>query len=199
MKNRVLSVLMATLCTANVMANEGPNWNTVEIGQVDVDIQYNIKADGFKIGGTYLLNENFFVLGEYQRVRDKLDGTHSTWEFDIWNVGAGYRTQIMTGTDLYASLAYEEIETSLSNGVGSSGLYGFSGKVGLRTIWSNNIETDLAVGHLEYDHASGDDVVHEFIYEAKAYYHFNDHFSLGLAYRDTDVHEYSSILAKYSF
>lgn len=194
MKKQVLGALLATLCTAQAaMANEAPNWNTVEAGYIDADIQYDIQADGFKVGGTYLLNENFFVLGEYNRVRDGLNGTNSTWEFDIWNVGVGYRTQIMTGTDFYVSLAYEEMDVNLTNAYGSGGIDGYSGKVGIRTMWSNDIETDVAIGHLEYDDYS------EFLYEAKAYYHFNDSFAVGLAYRDVDQHNFSSIVAKYSF
>lgn len=142
------SVLMVILiaCSATAAA-QGTNYNYVQgsYGRVDLDDSVvDVDGDGLGFSGSLEIDENFHVYGEYQAA-DIDFGTDLT----ILELGVGYHTNISPFMDVYANLAYIDIEADAI--IGSADDKGISMGIGLRGSVSDSVELYGGLDYVDFD------------------------------------------------
>jgi hypothetical protein len=169
MKRFVSFVLLMSL--AGAVSAEGLSYTYAELGYGRVNIDSpDVDGDGFGIGGSFALTDQFHLLGSYQ-----------TADFDFGvdynelNLGVGFNTAMTDAIDVVASLSYVNVDVSAS-GFGSADDNGYSVGVGLRGLVSPQVEL---FGGLEFVdlNDSGNDTV----FGAGFRFNINEMFSVGLS------------------
>ena len=169
-------VLSGMLASANAATF---NYNYVEGAYEDID-RDGSDGDDFRVSGSYDISPHFNILAEYATgdFDNPLGG--SSLDTDEFAIGVGYHTEIAPTTDFTANVRVvdQDIETVVND-------TGYGVGVGLRHMFTNNIEGDVNVDFVDVDNF--DDT----IFKVGARYHFNPVVSAGLAYstsvEDIDV------------
>ena len=139
--SRSFAVLTALLLASPVMA-DGLSYNFIEGAYARVELDddiVDVDGDGFGIGGSFEINENFFGFAGY-----------SSAEFDFGvdlnqlDAGIGYHTGISANTDFVATLAYvrAEVDAGLFGSVDEDG---WGASIGLRSMVSDRVELNGAI------------------------------------------------------
>ena len=104
--------------------------------EVDVDLGGGLDADGdgFAVGGSAAINDNWFVFVDYSSAE-----LESVVDFDQLSAGAGYHSDLSAKTDWYATLAYVSAEVS-AGGFGSADDSGAGVAVGVRSMLNPKLE-----------------------------------------------------------
>jgi hypothetical protein len=145
------------------------NWISVGYGMIDFD-DVNVDGDGFGIDGSYAINDDFHVFGEY--VAANLDfGVDAT----TFSAGIGYNTEMSDVVDAYARLSYEYVEVDMPV-FGSDDDSGFGFGVGLRFAAGANVELNAGIDYVDYGGSGGDDTA----LSLGGLYNFTPSFALGL-------------------
>ena len=157
------SVLLMFLVAFSVSVNaQGVNYNYVQgsYGRVDLDVPpFDIDGDGFGLSASFVINENFYVFGEYQAADSDFVG-----DLDLMELGVGYHTDITPNMDVYANLGYLEFETysgggggcpigvaCTSGGGGAGDSDALTVGLGLRSAVSEAIELFGGFDYIEFD------------------------------------------------
>ena len=151
MMRSVFIVLLAAF-SASVSA-QGVNYNYIQgsYGRVDLDDSViDVDGDGFGISGSFAVNENFHVFGEYQTA-DMDFGI----DLNLMELGAGYHTDISPNLDFYANLGYINVEAD-GGGAGSTDEDGFSAGLGLRGAVSDAVELFGGLDYIDFDNSDSE-------------------------------------------
>jgi len=149
------------------------SYNFVEIGYVDAELDdgvpgFSFDGDGFGIGGSFEVGENWFVAANYSTL-----GFDFGIDLDQFSVGGGYYFGMSERTDLVATLSYLSAEISAS-GFGSDNADGYGVSIGVRSMLTDNVELNGSIGYSDLgDGADGT------AFSAGALYSFTDNFALG--------------------
>ncbi len=149
------------------------SYNFVEIGYVDAELDddlagFSFDGDGFRIGGSFEVGENWFVAAGYSTL-----GFDFGIDLDQIAVGGGYHTGISDRTDFFATLSYLQAEVS-AGGFGSVDEDGYGIAVGIRSMLTDNVELNGSIGYSDLgDGADGT------AFNAGALYSFTDNFAVG--------------------
>ncbi len=169
---RILTITALLTISAAVLA-ETPSYNYIEgsYQRVDLDIDFgpSVDGDGFGIGGSYELAENWHIFAGYSTIG---------FDFDIdlneLAVGAGYHADISDNTSFYANLAYVSAEIDVV-GFGSVDDNGYGVMVGLRGMVTDRVELDGSLSYVDLgDGADGTAL------GGSALYAFSDSLSAGV-------------------
>ena len=157
----------------------GLTYNYVGIGYANVmiDTTYRATLHGTSIEGSKLVNENFYVFGNYFSTstdQDKFLG--NTLEIDVnfrqYQLSAGYRRALQPGTDVIASIGAVNASTRLNSGSSTEGnIYPVS--VGIKRKLTDSIEAA----------ASGIIVSGDFASVVNLQYKFSDLYAIGGYFR----------------
>lgn len=167
--SRYFAVLTALLLASPVMA-DGLSYNFIEGAYARVELDdslVDVDGDGFGIGGSFEINENFFGLASY-----------STADFDFGvdlnqlNAGFGFHTGISPNTDFVATLVYVRAEVE-AGGFGSIDESGWGASAGLRSMVSDRLEVNGAISYVDF--GDGDDTS----IGGGVLYNFTDTFAVG--------------------
>ena len=101
-------------------------------------------AIGLGVSGSLEIDENFHVFGDYQAA-DIDFGTDLT----ILEIGVGYHTNLSPFMDVYANLAYIDIEADAL--IGSADDSGLSMGIGLRGSISETVELYGGLDYIDFD------------------------------------------------
>jgi len=145
------------------------SWLSLSYGMVDFD-EIDVDGDGFGLDGSYALNDDFHVFGEYQAV-DLDFGVDAT----TFSAGVGYNTEMSPAVDAFARLSYEYVEVDMPV-FGSDDETGFGFGVGLRFAAGPDVELDAGIDYVDYG-SGGDDTA----LSLGGLYNFTPAFALGLA------------------
>jgi Ax21 family sulfation-dependent quorum factor len=138
------SFLALTCAAANVDAAD-LDYSYIEAGYSNIDIDNGPEADGWSVGGSAAVSENFHVFGSY--TRDELD--QSNVEIRPWRIGLGWNRSISDGSDLVVRANYLDFSGSAID------VDGWETEVGVRSALTANFETYVALG---YGHTDGPQV-----------------------------------------
>jgi hypothetical protein len=142
MKNSMKKISFAIAVTslfgsASVMANNVISYNYAGIQYIDQDVDdYDCNQDGLRLGGSFELNDDFFVLASYSDVSGGRCGSENL------SGGLGYRTLFGADSSIYGALSVEN--TSVDHGDSDSGLIA---AVGLRGFVANDLELKAQLAH----------------------------------------------------
>ncbi len=169
---RLLTAAAAVALTVPALA-EQPSYNYIQGGYQRIDVDggpvADFDGDGFGLGGSFEIGENWHVNAGYSTV-DFGFGV----DLNQANVGFGFHTGISENTSFFADLSWLRAEAD-AGGLGSASDDGYGIAIGLRSNLTDNFEL---AGHLAYadlgDGADGTSV------GAAAWYNFNKSFAIGL-------------------
>jgi len=151
--------------------NPGLKYTYAEIGygQVNFDSP-DVDGDGFSIGGSFALTDQFHLFGNY--------GT-TDLDFDIdattFDLGFGFNRPISNNIDFVATLSYVYVEFD-APGFGSADDNGLGAGLGLRALVNPQIELFGGVEYIDLSDSGSDTAV-----GLGARYNFNEQFAVGFA------------------
>ena len=138
------------------------NFVSVELGDDVIDVD----GDGFEIGGSYAMSDQYFLFGEYgdQDLDFGIEGKS-------YEVGAGFHHEMNRDLDFVASISYVDAEVEL--GGFSVDDDGFALGAGMRSRVGRSFEVEGGIRYTDLD-ASGSDT--GFVLGGR--YYFNDTFAI---------------------
>ena len=166
---RSIAVTTLLVLSAPALADT-PKWNYAEAGWQRIDIDesgIDADADGFGIGGAFELADSWHVLASYQTA-DFDFGI----DFDQLTIGGGYHTAITDTTEFVADLSYVRVEASA--GGSSADDDGLAGRIGLRSMLTDQFELAGFITQTELDDSGGDTAI-----GGQAWYSFTPMFAAG--------------------
>lgn len=188
-----IAVLAASASTAAIA--KSPDWDLVQVGyaQTDIDGFDEFSPAGFTLSGSTLVSENIFVLANYSLLSDDVLGV----DLDLTqaSIGFGYRHEMTASTDVYGSIAYEYVEADASLGGMSESADddGYSLKVGVKSMLTENFEIDANLGYI------GSDGEGDATFSVAGNYYFTQNVAVGLSYYLTDNLDTLGVSVRYAF
>jgi len=172
MKKHIVAVALATTALAPVAAVAGPGYDYVEVAYVSINLDNGPTLDGFGIGGSFSINEQFHVVGQYG------NASKSPLTLTETAVGLGYRLGMSDTTDFVVRAGWVQGRVKITN-LGSASDNGWFAQAGFRSMLSNQFELNGFVTHAD---ASGS----ETSLDLGGVYHFNQQFgaTLGVSFSD---------------
>ncbi|WP_421132896.1 outer membrane beta-barrel protein [Alteromonas sp. A079] len=176
----LLAVLTAT-SSFSVLA-DSPNWRYVEGGYTKIDFDNNesFEPDGLTVNSKYLLNNNWFLNGEYSFFEE------GNFDFDMLTVGAGYRLPVNATTDAYFGANLERVDGDVEDDTG------YSINAGLRSMITDQVELAGEVGYYDIDEG-------EATIKVGANYYITPQWAVGASYEMIDDLDIMQVTARYAF
>lgn len=128
------------------------NYTSAEFNLLDVDIDagpFNVDGDGFSIGGTFTVADDFFIGGSWE-----------DYDFDAnidgrWiEIGGGYFHSLSDDLDFVATLNY--VDTEISSGSASADDNGIALGGGIRARLADSVEIDALLEYVNMDEGDSD-------------------------------------------
>ncbi len=181
---RILVAALVLALAAPALADT-PSYNYVQgsFQKVDLDdggLGLDVDGDGFGIGGSFEVADNWHVFGGYSTI-DFGFGI----ELNQLSVGAGYHTDTSATTSMFADLSLIRAEVDAGS-FGSEDESGFGLRVGVRSNLTDKVEAEGNIAYVDLgDGGDGTSV------GGAIWYGFTKAFSLGLfANADEDAFDY---------
>ena len=145
-------LLLVLLVAAGPVAAEGLSYNYFQGGYASADIDDdgftgNIDGDGWFIGGSAALTDNFFMYGDYTSL-----GLDYDIDYDELELGIGYNYSLGENTDFVAGLSYIKGEAKAMGMSADDDGYGV--RLGLRSKLSDMIEVEGGIEYADTDEGS---------------------------------------------
>jgi len=145
--SRVIAAVLVMFLAMPALA-ERPSYNYVQFAYESVDFDVgggsDVDGDGYGIGGSFEINDEFFVAASYS----KADFDFNV-DFTTFGAGIGWRTDLTDTTDFFATLSYVNGEVD-APGFGSFDDSGFGVSVGLRSNISDAVELYGSIDHVDF-------------------------------------------------
>jgi hypothetical protein len=162
------------------------SYDYIQAGYQEIDIDddlfsgFDVDGDGYFVGGSFELTENWFVAGGYSSA-DFDFGV----DLDEITIGAGYHVPLNNNVDFYGMLSLVRAEVSAS-GFGSSDENGYAAEIGVRGMIGDRFELNGSLAYVDLDEG-GDGTA----FGAGLLYNFTNTLAAGLALDfDEDVKAY---------
>jgi hypothetical protein len=167
--NRFVPFLLLMFLSAGATAQD-LNYTFAEVGYGRVDIDNpNVDGDGFGIGGSFAIADEFFLFGDYSMAN--LD---FNVDFTAFDLGVGFHTPLADAVDVVATLSYEYQEADVS-GFGSVDDNGYGLGVGLRALVSPQVELHGGLQYVDLNDSGSDTS-----FGAGFRFNINEMFAVGL-------------------
>ena len=138
LKQALLASFIMTSAQA-ATADNGIQYSFAELRYVDVEDD-DFDGDGFSLGGSFRLNEQYYIRGDYQDLEiEDVDAT-------VLELGVGY-IHPHDKMDLIAEINYIDVDIDVRGGDDDGFL--FTG--GLRTYLSPKLEGGASINHVTLD------------------------------------------------
>lgn len=164
MNLKLASVLMAGAMLPS-LAMADFIYTGLEVSYVDVEYDTGfgtLDGDGYRFTGTYQMNSNAFLLGEWEEQSFDFGADGTSFQF-----GAGYRYGLSNALDLVATASYVNREVSaLGLSADEDGL-GLGG--GVRAQLGQSFQLEAMLNWVDYDNSGSDTRV-----DLLGRYYFND-------------------------
>jgi len=149
---RKLSALTLLALAAPAMAGD-LSYTYVQGGyqRIDIDDDFigSIDGDGFGLGFSFEVGENFFIAGSYGTAELDTDAFFGlTVDYDQTDIGLGYHGAVSDKTDFYGILSWVKAEASIS-GFASEDDDGYGLTVGLRSMVTDKVELEGHIGYVD--------------------------------------------------
>ena len=128
---------------------EGPSYSRIQATYQEVDLDagggINADGDGFGLEGSVAIGVDWYLFADYETA-----DLESVIDLTILTVGGGWHTTISPNTDFFAELGFADGEIDVS-GFGSEDDSGYSAKVGVRSMISEQLELYGSLGQVDFD------------------------------------------------
>jgi predicted porin len=136
MKKTLIASLIASAVIFSAQASE-PSFDYIQVGMNQYD-----DADSWELDGSFKLNNDFFITGNYESV--SLD--QSNVDIDTLSLGFGYLFNLSKEAALYTKLEYINLDATNAQLADDSG---YSLGVGMKTMIMPNTELFTEVKHVD--------------------------------------------------
>jgi hypothetical protein len=164
---KIVGVLLAGAMLPSIALAEFV-YTGVEVSYVDVEIDTGfgtLDGDGYRFTGTYQMNSNAFLLGEWEEQSFDFGADGRKMEF-----GAGYRHALSNSLDLVATASYVNAEVSAQGlSVDDDGL-GLGG--GIRAQLGPSFQVEAMLRWVDFDNSGSDTGL-----DLLGRYYFSDRFA----------------------
>lgn len=170
MQHKLLGIAASTLLVPSVGMADFV-YSGVEVSYIDVEFDTGIgtiDGDGYRFRGSYQMNSQAFLHGEWedQRFDFGIDGT--SYEF-----GAGFRHGLSNSLDLVATASYVHAEVEMQGfGFDDDG-FGLGG--GIRTQLAPSFQVEAMLRYVDLDDSGSDTG-----FDLLGRYYFSDRYALML-------------------
>ncbi len=187
MKKLILTGLLAA--QLQVQANDGINYNYLEVGYGYLDYTNNLTPDGFYLDGAFDLSDRFYIGGHIDN-RDS-----GRVDFNRHDVTLGFHTIGSGKTDFYTDLRVGRLDFGNIEG-NTLGVY-----VGTRTAFNDRFELISKLGVTNLDDISQPEGNNLIIYEAdvKALFKFAEQQAVTAGVENYDGEFGAKIGYRYAF
>jgi hypothetical protein len=184
MLRKVCGLTLLLLAVPTFAADISYNFIEAEYQEIDIDSGFlggfDIDGDGYGIGGSFELNENWFIGASYS----KADFDFGV-DLDQVMLGAGYHVPISDNADFYGMFSFVSAEASV-DGFDSIDEDGYAATIGLRGMIGERFELNGSLAYVDFGNG-GDSTA----FGAGALYNFGDAFAAGFSVGiDDDVTTY---------
>jgi hypothetical protein len=184
MLRKVCGLTLLLLAVPTFAADISYNFIEAEYQEIDIDSGFlggfDIDGDGYGIGGSFELNENWFIGASYS----KADFDFGV-DLDQVMLGAGYHVPISDNADFYGMFSFVSAEASI-DGFDSIDEDGYAATIGLRGMIGERFELNGSLAYVDFGNG-GDSTA----FGAGALYNFSDAFAAGFSVGiDDDVTTY---------
>ena len=164
----LFGALVAAFVPGVVLADM--NYTNFEIDYLDLDADSGVNGDGFQIGGSWELNDQFHLFGSYQD--QSFDGG---FDGNTLEVGAGWSHGFTDTLDFVGTLSLidTEIEDFSDDGLALGG--------GIRSRLGESFELEAGLKYVDLDESGSDTGLN-----VGARYYFNDSMALGASMDSND-------------
>jgi len=172
-RTALFGAVMAALAVPG-LALADMNYTNFEIDYLDLDADSGVNGDGFQIGGSWELNDQFHLFGSWQD--QSFDGG---FDGETLEVGAGWNHGFSDTLDFVGTLSLvdSEIESFSDDGLALGG--------GIRSRLGESFELDAGLKYVDFDESGSDTGI-----SVGGRYYFNDSMALGASldsYDDADT------------
>lgn len=189
MKKTLLGLVLLSSAGA-VHAENGPNWNFIDVSYLSADVDGE-EFSGLGIAGSKLVGEDFFVTGSYSSIGAEIEGI----DFDVnsTSFGLGYRYGASATTDIFGAVSYQRAELDASYQGRSFNVddNGYGLELGLRSLLTSQLEVTASMAKVTIDDES------ETVLSISSLFHINEQFGIGAGYAqgdDVDTLSFSALL-----
>ena len=184
MLRKVCGLTLLLLAVPTFAADISYNFIEAEYQEIDIDSGFlggfDIDGDGYGVGGSFELNENWFIGASYS----KADFDFGV-DLDQLMLGAGYHVPISDNADFYGMFSFVSAEASV-DGFDSIDEDGYAATIGLRGMIGERFELNGSLAYVDFGNG-GDSTA----FGAGALYNFGDAFAAGFSVGiDDDVTTY---------
>ncbi len=166
----ITGALMLAFATPAMAETPGYNYGTLGWQKVTLDDNFlDIDGDGFGIGGSFEVADNWHLVGGYSSI-----GFDFGIDLNTLQVGAGYHTDISATTSFYTNLLWVSAEADAGGSLNADE-DGFGIGIGVRNNATDRVELEGGINYVDLgDGADGISV------SAALWYKLTDNFSLGV-------------------
>ena len=196
MRKTTLGLAIASLALLPFASQaEEISYSFVQAAYVSTDIdEFDETADGFVLGGSLEIAENFFIYADYADQSADVAGV----DIDVsgFSIGGGYAYPLSDSMDLVGSIGYVSTETDVSfeGESGSGDDDGYELAIGLRAMPMEQLELHGSVSYVDLSDA-GDDTG----FGIGALWYFLPQFAVGVDAGFTDDANSYGIGARWDF
>ncbi len=173
MNKKLLASAVLSILSFGAMA-ETPSFDNVEIGYASYDFDGLGTFDGYQLKGSKQISDDFYIAGDYT------DVSKSGLDLALLTVGFGYKNDFSNTSSFFTELDYARLDIG-----GGADDTGYELTVGIRSMFTEQIELKAAVEYLDIDN---DDTTSMVLGGA---YNLTDNFALFADYKyESDISSY---------
>lgn len=156
-----ITLLAATAFSASQVFAASPSWDFVELDYVKLNLDNSsLEPSGVEFSVIKLINDNVFLTGSYLLTEDSgsidnvplnTGNVDISIDYDVLDLGIGYKHSISENTDWYANASYIRLEAKTR--YSSAEESGFGIVTGVRSMMTDNFElaAELSYADIEID------------------------------------------------
>ncbi len=169
MKIKLLSTISIAVLIGGMSIASASDFKYSYIEGVYQDV--DLDGEAYKISGSYGLNSNINITGDYTNGEITNPAGGGDLNFDEATIGLGYHTGISSATDFTANIKLAEHDNDLT---GDDTGYGIG--VGIRHMLTDKIEVGSNIDYVDVND------IGDTTFKLNSRYYLNDRASLGLSY-----------------